>query len=800
MGYFDDLQPLKFAPSSKVYQGVPKVTPAPAPAPITNQLPKPTNSVVIPPTSVSAPQPQYQPKQDPTLMERIFQGLNLPSQITENVLTRGQGYEKAVSGVFPRESTQKVVGFAGRVFLDPLNLIPVGKLGKVGNFLEKIPGVEKAMSKVDDVSKVVKTAVSKVSEVPFISKAKDALGERFIQGYKLPEEYNLLKHDIPSKEAMGAEQIVTRTAQQFQNVSKEKDVIEAIPKFLEPKGAGAGVDLGVLRKTIDETHGAGYFEKEVRPILGEVKKQFNADIYDLVDRGRIDGETAKTLLNQGGYYPHMDFATDKMKEYFRAFKIGEKRGYLKRREGFEGFTFNAPKAIAQRELAQFQDNVIQDFLRDVKTKFGTQLGKGKTMPAGYKDFVDTTGRLRELNGWALPERIVKDLNDTFSPAGEIASVIDGFNRVWKPTATSLNPAFHIQNVIGNLYNTWLGGMKDPRRFVQAIKGGFTAEEQAALKNSGILARGQFGADLIERTFNKPEGLKALNAVEPFRHAGEILENNARSAFFLDQRAKFIKQGLSDVDATRKAVQKTNEFLFDYLTGLTPFETNVMRRIFPFYTWSRFNIPLQLRTIVTQPEKVAFVSKVNRFINDGTDFREGDQPGITFPTPFSDTNGNPIRWRPNLPVQDIFGLDSKRVYGMLNPLIKEPYEALRYAGTPDNVPYTDTYTGKEITNKNLPGGIQARDIIKNRATSLIRPLRSSQRIYEDFSPSGILRQIVGGTYTLNPDTVQMIQGNKKNYQNKALQDRMQLILRDKTLTAEEKNAKIQEIQNYMRTLQ
>jgi hypothetical protein len=42
-----------------------------------------------------------------------------------------------------------------------------------------------------------------------------------------------------------------------------------------------------------------------------------------------------------------------------------------------------------------------------------------------------------------------------------------------------------------------------------------------------------------------------------------------------------------------------KFLFDY-TELTAAEHNVMKRVFPFYSWSRKNIPLQLEMMVKRP--------------------------------------------------------------------------------------------------------------------------------------------------------------------------------------------------------
>ena len=50
-----------------------------------------------------------------------------------------------------------------------------------------------------------------------------------------------------------------------------------------------------------------------------------------------------------------------------------------------------------------------------------------------------------------------------------------------------------------------------------------------------------------------------------------------------------------------AGQKVKEALFDY-TDLSRFERNVMKRAMPFYTWTRKNIPAQIKSLVTNPQR------------------------------------------------------------------------------------------------------------------------------------------------------------------------------------------------------
>jgi hypothetical protein len=54
--------------------------------------------------------------------------------------------------------------------------------------------------------------------------------------------------------------------------------------------------------------------------------------------------------------------------------------------------------------------------------------------------------------------------------------------------------------------------------------------------------------------------------------------------------------------------------FDY-ADLSAFERNVMRNLIPFYTWSRNNIPLQLRALLTEPGKINRLDSFNEAMRD-----------------------------------------------------------------------------------------------------------------------------------------------------------------------------------------
>lgn len=54
-----------------------------------------------------------------------------------------------------------------------------------------------------------------------------------------------------------------------------------------------------------------------------------------------------------------------------------------------------------------------------------------------------------------------------------------------------------------------------------------------------------------------------------------------------------------------AVNDIMKFHYDY-SDLTDFEKTYMKAIFPFYTWTRKNLPLQLEMMITNPGKLSTV--------------------------------------------------------------------------------------------------------------------------------------------------------------------------------------------------
>jgi len=190
-------------------------------------------------------------------------------------------------------------------------------------------------------------------------------------------------------------------------------------------------------------------------------------------------------------------------------------------------------------------------------------------------------------------------------------------------------------------------------------------------------------DMLERLYTLP------------RRFGTAVENNARIALFIDQ----IKKG-ADFDSAALTVKK---FLFDY-GDLTIFEKSVMKRIVPFYTWLRKNIPLMLEQVVKQPGK--FVAPLH--LKESIETISPAQEELFLPD-WLKTGELNIRlpfnyyYFPDMPFQDLATLgfnqySFKTLASSISPLIKFGFEVIANY---------DIYRDKPLADQSLPKEIRLR---------------------------------------------------------------------------------------------
>ena len=303
--------------------------------------------------------------------------------------------------------------------------------------------------------------------------------------------------------------------------------------------------------------------------------------------------------------------------------------------------------------------------------------------------------------YVLPKEVVAGLltRDALKEAdyNAMLGVFDKVTNWWKTWATVMRPAFHFRNAMSNIFNNFLAGVKNPLTYTKATAiqmgipiqlnvQGITLDgpEIAQLaREYGVTGRGLI-TDEIRLNVQKAisgttptDWLKVWNA-QKFVPAqvgfkvGSTIEDNARLTLFID--------GLEKGMGAKESAARVMTYLFDYY-DLTHFEKNTMRRIMPFYTWSRKNIPLQLENLVKQPAKYAAIEKGKRAI-------EGDEKGIPrHELPEFIKKQFAIRTKRDaqtgeetyfllggwLPAADIERMDMASIFNMLHPLVKTPIE-------------------------------------------------------------------------------------------------------------------------------
>lgn len=195
-------------------------------------------------------------------------------------------------------------------------------------------------------------------------------------------------------------------------------------------------------------------------------------------------------------------------------------------------------------------------------------------------------------------------------------VFDGVQDVWKKYTLMVWPAYHARNVVGNVWNNFLGGIANPQEYARAIKfqfanndtifrvGSFEMTKADWLKTMhryGVAGEEQFSRYMSISTatdlFGKP--LKKENAfLRTGMKAGNWLEDNARITHFWNK----VENAAPNADNIfSDAAWSVKKYLFDY-GDLLDVEKGVLRRVFPFYSWTRKNLPLQIRSLVEQPHK------------------------------------------------------------------------------------------------------------------------------------------------------------------------------------------------------
>jgi hypothetical protein len=161
----------------------------------------------------------------------------------------------------------------------------------------------------------------------------------------------------------------------------------------------------------------------------------------------------------------------------------------------------------------------------------------------------------------------------------------------------------------------------------------------------------------------------------------------------EEMSRFINVAthLQNGDDMATAIHKTTEALFDY-SELTDFEEKWMKRIIPFYTFMRKNMPLQLQNIADNPARYSRLYNGYEKANDTFNSEKDQKLRPKYLDNALAVGNNKFLNLPN-PVNDLEKLiNPYELTQGLNPMIKTPLELLTN---------TRLYSGGKVSQYNDP---------------------------------------------------------------------------------------------------
>lgn len=264
--------------------------------------------------------------------------------------------------------------------------------------------------------------------------------------------------------------------------------------------------------------------------------------------------------------------------------------------------------------------------------------------------------------WYLPNDIHEIYNNYLKLLGGkynedtagFLRMLDKITRLFKASVTIPYPGFHIRNSIGDLFMSWFDGVRysdyqDLWNLKNQAASGKTAQKLIGnrhfsyndlhdLFRKSASSGNYYSTELVGDTLMSrlaPQKLPA-KAGAFARRASENREDFFRFAHWLkafkEEYPKALKSTnnrivegveLAKQPAIKNAVEastyRVNKSLFDY-GALTATEKKTLRRIIPFYTYSRKVIPTLMEALFLNP---AQLSKTNRLLIDREDASMAD---------------------------------------------------------------------------------------------------------------------------------------------------------------------------------
>lgn len=328
------------------------------------------------------------------------------------------------------------------------------------------------------------------------------------------------------------------------------------------------------------------------------------------------------------------------------------------------------------------------------------------------------------------------------------AMMDMFNQAFKVGKT-LSPSFNVKNLFSNMSNFWLSGADAPDVFRywnksvdaskkmvaindKVVKGGLEAltGEEAKLYqiykeflDNGFMSKqtlyrlndldtpGQFQFKANKITKGEFDTLTNNPVTRANMEMNLWIDNRMRLGLYMyaKDHPEYLRRLGFDPERTESAMKAVRMVLFDP-NDLTFFEDDIMKRLVPFYTFTRQNLAFQMKNLALNSERYYKVYKAyngwnKEFMNlDKEDLQKYQVDQLYVPV-FSKKDGSYVTLKTGIAMTALSELTldpidmTQNVVSKLTPLIKMPFERATGIQTFTGRPIED-YKGQPSTN--IPG--------------------------------------------------------------------------------------------------
>ena len=578
-------------------------------------------------------------------------------------------------------------------------------------FLDPKAVVKSVDDLIKDTKKELKLTPKEVSKLKQVVgdfknviNKQEKVFETIAQGRKVGriEKIGFFPRKGVSKSAQAQDQIITRSGKKIQEFEKRV--------FFEPVDIEAPTRTGQIasvgKKGLDVLEEGGIKASRLSDAQREAFiTSLSTDARKFVGAGDLfRGADGKVLaLNELTFKETVDRLKKIDPEQAKAFEAQSAV------ESLAGDIASKQRAQVEQKFLQDVRGVLEEPFKDISTdKVAKTISEMNKLPDGFIDGEKLTGSAL-LKGINVPNAIADEIGSVVQKYGttEVDKWLRKYDELqgWWKTFALVGPAYHARNFVSDTFNKFLGNGYSVGAEVKSMrllgaggdvileKGGLAGKKLSKLTkadqrlvqaatNFGVIDNGFVSSEIGEalqdqlaKTTWNPLSRKGKLA-RTSRTIGVWAENQRRLGMFI----KKVDDGLS----FREAAMEVKKYLFDY-AELTATEQQVFKRLAPFYTFTRKNLPLQLKAVTREPGKLGLISKIQTAIEpeDAEEVKENlprwIKSGHPLVLPFRGKNGEAIvvPLEGILPVFDLSKLPSDESLGaiidMLSPVIKQPLE-------------------------------------------------------------------------------------------------------------------------------